>query len=78
MVRARAVTGPDADRWYEAEVRVHNPVTGYRVLLDEPAGYRWLNGTGTHAHEVTDEADFRLSTHAPAPAWAAAAVTLRR
>lgn len=61
-------TGP-AERWYVADVVVHNPVTPYRFLLDEPGGYRWLNGAGLHARDVTDAADFRLSVHAPAPRW---------
>ena len=26
------------ERWYVAEVEVHNPVTSYRFLLDEPDG----------------------------------------
>jgi alpha-glucosidase len=62
------------ERWYVAEVEVHNPVTLYRFLLDEPAGYRWLNGTGLHDRDVPDAADFRLTVHAPAPPWARDAV----
>lgn len=58
------------ERWYTAEVEVHNPVTGYRFLLHGSDGYRWLNGTGLHARDVTDAADFRLSVHGGAPAWA--------
>ncbi|WP_029287986.1 glycoside hydrolase family 13 protein [Cellulomonas sp. HZM] len=57
------------ERWYVADVLVHNPVTGYRFLLDEPGGYRWVNGTGVHDRDVTDAADFRLTVHAPAPGW---------
>ncbi len=34
----------------------------------------WLNGEGTIARDVPDAADFRLSTHAPGPAWATDAV----
>ncbi|WP_188078968.1 glycoside hydrolase family 13 protein [Actinotalea subterranea] len=64
---------PD-ERWYVAEVQVHNPVTSYRFLLDEPGGYRWLNGRGLHARDVPDAADFRLTVHEPAPAWARDAV----
>jgi alpha-glucosidase len=60
----------DADaRWYVGEVPVHNPVAGYRVLLDEPGGYRWLNGRGLHTRDVPDAGDFRLTVHDPAPAW---------
>ncbi|MBI9114332.1 glycoside hydrolase family 13 protein [Sanguibacter suaedae] len=66
---ARLVRTTDADRWYEADVLVHNPVTCYRFLLDEPTGYRWLNGRGVFSREVPDAADFRITVHAPAPGW---------
>ncbi|WP_341358236.1 glycoside hydrolase family 13 protein [Georgenia sp. M64] len=62
------------EHWYVAEVDVHNPVTGYRFLVAEPGGYRWLNGRGAHARDVPDAADFRLSVHEPAPAWTASSV----
>ena len=58
-----------ADRWYVAEVPVHNPVTSYRFLVDHPAGYRWVNGRGTHHRDVPDAADFRLTTYEPGPDW---------
>jgi alpha-glucosidase len=59
-----------AETWWRFEVTAHNPLTGYRFLLDGgTAGYRWLNGTGTHAHDVTDASDFRLSTAPPPPDW---------
>jgi alpha-glucosidase len=60
----------DGEDWYTAEITVHNPVTGYRVLLDRgPAGYTWLNGTGEYAREVSDRHDFRLTTYDPGPDW---------
>lgn len=67
--RARLASSDEHERWYEADVLVHNPVTGYRWLLDEPDGYLWLNGRGLHARDVTDAADFRLTVHDPAPRW---------
>lgn len=73
-VPARLDRTVDGERWYVADVRVHNPVTSYRVLLDEPGGYRWLNGSGTWARDVTDTHDFRLSVHDAAPAWMHGAV----
>lgn len=57
------------DRWYVAEVPVHNPVTGYRFLVDHPDGYRWVNGRGTRHRDVPDAADFRLTVHEPGPDW---------
>jgi len=63
-------TGEDAT-WFRADLRVANPVVGYRWLLDGgPTDYRWLNGAGLFAHDVPDAADFRLSTFEPPPAWA--------
>ncbi|HEY5879222.1 MAG TPA: glycoside hydrolase family 13 protein [Nakamurella sp.] len=60
----------DGEDWYTAEITVHNPVTGYRVLLDRgAAGYTWLNGTGEHPREVSDRHDFRLTTYDPGPDW---------
>jgi alpha-glucosidase len=60
-----------AETWWRFEVRVRNPVTGYRFLLGGGRRpYRWLNGTGVHGHHVPDAADFRLSAAAPPPAWA--------
>ena len=42
---------------------VENPVVNYRWLLDGvPGGYQWLNGEGVHARDVTDAADFRITT----------------
>lgn len=74
VIEARLDGQDEHERWYVAEVEVHNPVTPYRFLLDEPTGYRWLNGTGLHARDVPDAADFRLTVHPPAPAWAQDAV----
>ncbi|MEG3616605.1 glycoside hydrolase family 13 protein [Isoptericola haloaureus] len=61
--------GTDAEQWFTGEVVVHNPVTPYRFLLDGPGGYRWLDGRGVHDRDVSDDGDFRLTTHAPAPSW---------
>jgi alpha-glucosidase len=69
----------DAETWWRVEVEVKNPVTSYRFLLDGEHGqarrsYRWLNGEGVHDADVTDAADFRISTHEPPPEWAQDAV----
>ncbi|WP_024287921.1 glycoside hydrolase family 13 protein [Cellulomonas sp. KRMCY2] len=74
VVPARLERADEHERWYVAELAVDNPVTGYRFLLDEPGGYRWLNGRGLHGRDVPDAADFRVTTHQPAPAWACDAV----
>ena len=74
LAPARLDAVGEHERWYVAEVEVHNPVTPYRFLLDEPGGYRWLNGTGAHDRDVPDRADFRLAAHHDVPAWAREAV----
>ena len=64
-----------AETWWRFDLKVRNPLTGYRFLLGGgPRGYRWLNGTGVHAHDVTDAGDFRLSAAPPPPAWARDAI----
>lgn len=63
------------DVWLRGQLRVENPVVNYRWLLDGvPGGYQWLNGEGLHARDVTDAADFRITTYPAPPAWAADAV----
>ncbi len=74
MVEAVLDRADEHERWYVAHIPLHNPVTGYRWLLDEPGGYRWLTGRGTCARDVTDAADFRLTVHPRTPAWLADAV----
>ena len=65
----------DGDEFFVAEVPVANPVTGYRILVDRgAAGSSWLNGTGDHHRDVTDQHDFRLTVHDPGPDWAMDAV----
>ncbi len=56
--------------WWSARLTVHNPVTSYRFLVSTgPSDYRWLNGSGVHARDVTDAADFRVSTEHRLPDW---------
>jgi alpha-glucosidase len=75
FVQAAADEASSAERWWRAEVAVANPVTAYRFLLRlEGGGYRWLNGTGVHRHELTDDEDFRLVTFDPPPSWTTGAV----
>jgi alpha-glucosidase len=61
----------DADEtWWRVSLPVTNTEMAYRFLLDTPHGGRWLNGQGLHCRDVTDVADYRLSTYAPPPVWA--------
>lgn len=62
------------DVWWTVLVPVHNPVSRYRFLLDTPAGTIWLQASGVHHFDVTDNDDFRLVANDPGPAWGAEAV----
>ena len=71
LVRATVDRQDTRDTWLRAELPVINPIVSYRWLLDGGAyGYQWLNGAGSHSHDVADAADFRLSTYDPPPSWA--------
>jgi alpha-glucosidase len=64
-----------SETWWRADLRLHNPEMGYRFLLDGGrTGYRWLHQGGLVEHDPPDATDFRLTVHAPPPAWAADAV----
>ncbi len=61
--------------WWHADLLVHSPVTHYRFLLSYPGGRQaWLTAAGLVEHDGSDAFDFRVSTHAPAPAWGREAV----
>ncbi|PFG35389.1 alpha-glucosidase [Flavimobilis soli] len=68
-VRTALARDDEHDRWYEAELPLHNPVTSYRFALVLPDDVHWLNARGVHDRGVTDENDFRITTAAPAPEW---------
>jgi alpha-glucosidase len=61
--------------WWTVSVTLTMAVTRYRFLLDGGTlGRCWLNGDGIAHHDVTDDADFRISTAPVAPAWLSATV----
>jgi alpha-glucosidase len=54
--------------WWAADLVLHNPLTRYRWLLDGGTlGRCWVNGAGVFHRDVTDDADFRLTTRSPEP-----------
>ncbi|HSM65339.1 MAG TPA: glycoside hydrolase family 13 protein [Ilumatobacteraceae bacterium] len=83
--RVRLRTTPDAEpaivdatidahepgaTWWRVELALTMPVTNYRFLLDGgELGRCWLNGEGVHHRDVTDDADFRITTAVPPPVW---------
>ena len=75
--RIEQTDGPGDEHtvWWTGELPVHNPVTHYRFLLASPDGtQRWLTAAGVAEHDLPDAMDFRVVTHAPAPAWSREAV----
>lgn len=55
--------------WWEAEMPVTNPVARYRFLIEDGTGYWTLNSQGLFARDVSDYADFRLTTYPAGPSW---------
>lgn len=61
--------------WWEAAIRVENPVHGYRFLMEADDGATWwLTSAGLSHTETRDIDDFRLVSYDPPPAWGAEAV----
>ena len=56
-------------RWWQATIRLNQPVVGYRFLLLAGDGLRWLNGAGVQESTPLDVADFRLLAGYDAPDW---------
>jgi alpha-glucosidase len=60
----------DGETWWRATFPVVNPGTRYRWLLaGGDAGYAWVNGLGTFAHDVPSSDDFVLTPGPGGPAW---------
>jgi alpha-glucosidase len=61
----------DADgwAWWEAGMTVTNPVARYRFLIEAGPRYWSLNAQGLFSRDVSDYADFRLTTFPAAPPW---------
>lgn len=63
------------ETWWRADVHMTNPIMRYRFLLEDgTAPYRWVNAAGVFARDVTDGADFWLTSFAAPPSWLADAV----
>ena len=58
----------DTETWWRASFPVANPATRYRWLLAERDTWTWVNGLGSHGHEVPDGDDFVLGMER-GPEW---------
>lgn len=63
-----------ACRWWQASLRLGEPLQSYRFLLFTSDGAWWYNGSGLHRHIPTDAEDFRLLAGYQAPAWVRSSV----
>ncbi|WP_445155277.1 glycoside hydrolase family 13 protein [Arthrobacter sp. Hor0625] len=59
----------DGWAWWEADMPVTNPVARYRFLIEAGQRYWHLNAQGLFSRDVSDYADFRLTTFQTAPEW---------
>ncbi|BDZ61213.1 hypothetical protein GCM10025873_10040 [Demequina sediminis] len=68
-LEAQADGERDGERWFAADLELHNPLTSYRFLLEAGGEVAWLNGTGVSHRDVPDAHDFSIHTEDSAPAW---------
>jgi len=63
--------GPAAPpaRWWEADLRIDQPMVHYRFLLEAADGAWWYTAAGPAVHEPLDAADFRILADYRAPTW---------
>ena len=62
------------ETWWSVKVEIQNTVTHYRFMLVDKKSYRWLNGMGLFAHDVTDREDFQIIAKPSYPQWIKKAV----
>ena len=62
------------ETWWSVKVEIQNTVTHYRFMLVDKKSYRWLNGMGVFAHDVTDREDFQIIAKPSYPHWIKKAV----
>jgi alpha-glucosidase len=60
--------------WWSAQLQILNTITHYRFQLVDSKSYRWLNGIGVFAHDVTDREDFQIIAKPAYPQWIQSAV----
>lgn len=68
---AAGVAGDDVVwDWYEAELKIVNPVQSYRWLVRTGGSNYWLNAAGFFGRDVRDDHDFRVTSVDPERATA--------
>jgi alpha-glucosidase len=62
------------EQWWTVDLQILNITTHYRFQLVDLKSYRWLNGVGVFAHDVTDREDFQIIAKPQYPHWIQSAV----
>jgi alpha-glucosidase len=63
-----------SESWWSIDIVIENTTTHYRFMLVDKKSYRWLNGVGVFAHDVTDREDFQIIAKPAYPEWIKKAV----
>ncbi|MEW6731281.1 MAG: maltodextrin glucosidase [Acidobacteriota bacterium] len=74
MTPMRQINADTVCQWWEAEIKISMPRTGYRFLLLTDEGGWWFNAAGIMRHNPTDVTDFKLLAHPHTPTWVRDAV----
>lgn len=75
LVAAELVETRGRWQWYQAQLRMANPLVNYRWFIEKSDGNsQWLNATGVHSIDRPDSEDFRIAVSQPSPEWATGAV----
>ncbi|MDU0349042.1 glycoside hydrolase family 13 protein [Actinomyces sp. MRS3W] len=77
LIPATLVAKTRAGSWWEATIRLVNPVNHYRFLLLSPHSehpYVWFHAAGLADHDVPDATDFQVLADDDAPDWVLDAV----
>ena len=64
----------DVAQWWQGEITVSMPRTGYRFWLLTDEGGWWLTGAGMQRSTPTDMTDFKLLADYAAPEWVRSSV----
>jgi alpha-glucosidase len=56
-------------RWWEIDLKLHMPRTGYRFFLQSSEGGYWFSAGGITRYAPTDASDFKFLANYSNPAW---------
>lgn len=75
LATAELVETKSGWQWFEADLRIANPIVNYRWFLEKQSGESyWLNAAGIHQLDRPDSEDFRITDAVRPPSWSSGAV----